>query len=172
MSLFELIAEWLRPYLDCLPTVAHRPAANEWMVVDGPCRLRESRWFQPYIPAVTHIAYLPKEEKTADLGVQRITSKCGQTVIVNATARLRVVDPILTRDTVGEEDWLEAAAMELRAFIKSLVHGHQYHDVYERFEGDAPWDDAIESRLSCIGVECTVFTVEDFQPCGSISLVQ
>ena len=115
MSIFDILGEWIQPYLDLLPTVARRPASNEWMVVDGLFGVKESRWARLHIPAITHVEYFPSHEVPIDIGVQKLMDGACRPVLINCTARVCIADAVLCRESVGAEDWQEAAAQEGRS---------------------------------------------------------
>lgn len=171
MSLFELFSSFLQPLFDLVPRLARRPQSNEQLVID-------SWWTGPrtsvlpvlHCPALTPVQYFPKCEVPIDCGLQRMTTADDSPVALNATCRIKVVDPILCRDRVGEE-WEEAAAMVIRSIVCELVNGHNLSHLYSLFADNAGWDDA-NDELTYLGCELTFLCVEDFQQIIPISILR
>lgn len=168
MALSELFAEFLSPFLALLPRVAHRPPTNQWMVVD--------RWFGSsrqsenpivYCPSLTHVEYLPKHEVELDCGVQKVTTADWVPLGINATARVKIVDPVLLRYEAGgmgegdEPAWESIACQICRAFTCSIVQGHNVSQVQDLLcEIDTL---ELEVDLTSIGLDLVAFKVEDLQ---------
>lgn len=170
MSLFDLVGSFLEPLLDLFPRLARRPQSNEFLVVDsvitGP---RTSGLPVLHCPAFTPVQYFPRCEVPIDCGLQRMTTADDSPVAVNATCRVKVIDPILCRDRVGE-DWEEAAAMIVRSVVCDLVSGHNLSHLYSLFADNSGWDEA-NDELQYLGCELSFLCVEDFQQIIPISVL-
>ena len=162
MSLLDLLSSFLQPIFDLVPRIARRPTSYEWMVVDSwikGVRLSESP--RLHCPAVTHIEYMPACEIPIDCGIQRITTADNISVIVNATCRITIEDPILCRDKVSEE-WEEASAMIARSHVCDFVSGHNWSHL-PNLSIDKVGIEQIEEDLAEMGIAISVFKVEDLQ---------
>ena len=170
MSLLDLFATFLQPIFDLVPRVARRPASNEWMIVDG--LIRGVRiGYRPLLhcPAVCHVVYFPSCEIPIDCGIQRVTTADGCSIVINATCRIIIADPILARDKVDEQ-YEEAAAMIARSHICDLASGHNFSHVIELVQ-ESVCTEAISDDLAEMGMELIAFKVEDLQrviPIGSV----
>lgn len=173
-SLFDLLAQFLEPFLDAIPRIARRPASTEWMVIDtwlrGP---RECRVPRLYVPLIDHVEYLPSTLQTIDCGLQRATTADGTAVAINATIRYSIVDPVLTRSILGQ-DWEEVVAQAVRADVCAAVMDHNYDHLKDIFAGvqDCIVCDDLYQFLDNCGIELQNFTVEDFQQVLSLSVLQ
>ena len=168
MALSELIAEFLSPFLELLPRVAHRPQSNQWMVIDPLIYPpRESVRPQLYIPTLTHIEYLPKHEVEIDCGVQKVSTADWIPLGINATARVRIADPVQVRHEIGgagdgeEEAWTTIVSQICRAFTCSIVQGHNLGQVQDMLTDIDTAE--LETDLYYLGVELVAFRVEDIQ---------
>ena len=160
MSLSEVIAGVVQPLFDLMPQIHHRPASNEWGVVDS--WLRTPRLFSGpmlHVPAVTHIEIYPRTENTIDTGLQSLTTADGKTVAVNATAIVRVVDPLQLREVSNVDGWPEWVAMNIRSCVQDIVSGHGWEYTLRRgaefVEADA------YHPLGCAGIELLQLVLED-----------
>jgi len=171
MSLFDLISGLLEPFFALVPRIAHRPQTNEWLVVD--------RWFghtkqtvNPvvYIPALTHVEYLPKNEIPIDCGLQRVTTADDLSVAVNATAVIRIIDPVLCREKAAE-GYEELSSIYIRGVVCDLISGHNWSYLGELLEKDRYFDE-IHAELDYYGIELVAFQVEDLQQVIPLSLLQ
>ena len=171
MSLFDLLGSLLEPLFDLVPRLARRPASNEWMVVDsllsGP---RESERPALHIPAITPVDYLPKHQIPIDCGLQRVTTADGKSVAINATARIRIWEPILCRNEVAE-DWQEAAAMIIRSHVCEISSSHNWSHLQDLWL-DGEGFEAIDDELQHFGVSLEFFRVEDSQEAFPLSILQ
>lgn len=170
MTLTSLLADFIQPYLDLLPRVASRPPSNEWLIVDsiikGP-RVRYSPVL--YVPSLTHIDYLPKREVPIDCGIQRLSTADGHAVGVNATAIVRIADPITCRDRLGE-DWEEGVAIHIRADVCEMVTGHNLSHLQDVLSENQAW--TFEDDLLHYGIETVRFRIEDLQSVLALSILQ
>jgi len=170
MNLFELLSNFLEPFLELVPRLARRPAANEWMVIDSPFGVRLGTLPILYVPFITHIEYFPKHSLPIDCGLQRATTADSSPVAVNATAMVSISDAILCRERVGEE-YEEAAAMAIRSVVCEVVMGHNFSHVTELWlDGEGELE--IDHLLAELGMELDVFRVEDMQCVIPVSLLQ
>ncbi len=170
MSLSELFSGVLQPLFDLLPQIHARPASNEWGVADP--WIGEPRMFTgPYIhiPASTHIEIYTKTEFTIDTGLQSLTTADGKTVSVNATAIIRVVDPLLLRTVSNYHGWAEWCAMHIRACVQDVITGHKWtqsvNQAAEFIEEDS------YHPLASAGVELIQLVLEDATECIPIRLL-
>ena len=160
MSLSELISSVAQPLLDLLPQVHSRPASNEWGV-------RDSLWGKPktfrgpllHIPAITHVEIYNSTEFTIDTGLQSLTTADGKTVAVNATAIVKVSDPLLLRTVTSYDGWAEWAAMNIRACVQDTVTGHGWEYTLRR-GAEFIEEDSYNPLLSA-GIELIQLVLED-----------
>ena len=166
MSLLELIGSFLEPFLDLVPRIAYRPASNQYMVVD--------RWYGGvkvstvpvlHCPMLTHVEYFPRWEEAIDCGVQKLTTSCGKPVIVNATARVLIIDPIQLRAKAGTE-WSETVAMQMRARVCEFARSKD--EVSS--ECDSCLSGQIAEDLIYFGIELAQFQIEDAQEVMALSI--
>ena len=171
MSLFDLISGLLEPFFALVPRIAHRPQTNEWLVID--------RWFghtkqtvNPvvFIPALTHVEYLPKNEIPIDCGLQRVTTADDKSVAVNATSVIKITDPVLCRDRAAE-GYEELSSIFIRGVVCDLISGHNWSHLSELIERDTYFDE-IHAELEYYGIELVSFQVEDLQQVIPLSLLQ
>ena len=169
MGLFELLAEFLKPLLDLFPRVAHRPAINEFLVID--------RWFgvtsvasNPvvYSPAFTHVEYYPKRFVPIDCSAQKLTTSDNKAVIVNATMVVQIVDPVRVRESVGE-DWEEYLSMMVREEVCSVTQKELAKDLPAGYEDCFKYPQ-LAVDMDRIGVQLCAVRVEDFQVARSVSV--
>ena len=170
MSLLDLLATFLQPIFDLVPRIARRPASNEWMVVDSWLRgVNVKTRPRLHCPALTHVEYLPSCEIPIDCGIQRITTADGLSVVVNATCRILIEDPILCRDKVSEE-WEEASAMIVRSHLCDIISGHNFGYLPDLNIEHVGIED-IQHDLVEMGIALTVLKVEDLQQVIAIGTV-
>ena len=171
MNLFELISSLLEPFFALVPRITHRPQTNEWLVID--------RWFghvrqavqpQIYIPAVTHIEYIPKHEIPIDCGLQRVTSADDKPVAVNATAVIKIIDPVLCRDRAAQ-GYEELCSLFIRGVVCDLISGHNWSYLQELLDRDECFNE-IHEKLDYYGIELVSFQVEDMQQVIPLSILQ
>ena len=170
MSLSELISGALQPVLDLLPQVHARPASNEWGVADS--WLGGVRTFSgPYlhIPATTHVEIYPKAEVPVDTGLQTLTTADRKTVAVNATAIVRITDPVYLRASVGVEEWETWVAMRIRGCVQEVVTGHNW--AYTLDKGECFIEELAYSELYAFGVEVERLVLEDVTECIPLRLL-
>jgi hypothetical protein len=170
MSLFDLFATFLQPIFDLVPRIARRPASNEWMIVDSwIAGVRVKTKPRLHCPAFTHVEYFPACEVPIDCGIQRITTADGASVIVNATCRIVIEDPIVCREKVDEE-YEEAAAMIVRSHVCDLISGHNWTHLPDICSDKMETND-MAADLIQMGISLTTFKVEDLQqvfPVGTV----
>ncbi len=169
MSIFELLSNFLEPFLELIPRLAKRPAANEWMVVDSIFGVRRGTLPVIYVPSLTHIDYFPRHSLPIDCGLQRATTADGVPIAINATAVIRISDPVLCREVVGDS-YEEAASMAIRHVVCSMAMEHNLTHVAELWIDGAGEDEMAESTED-FGVELVVFRVEDLQQIIPLSLL-
>jgi hypothetical protein len=169
MSLFELLSNFLEPFLELFPRVARRPAANEWMVIDSPWGVRIGSLPILYIPTLSHVEYYPKHALPIDCGLQRVTTADGKKVAINATALIEIVDPVVLRLAVGGEHE-EASAMSIRHAVCETAMGHNLSHLIAMWQEGEGFDDVSEYLYS-IGIELSVVKVEDLQSVIPLSLL-
>ncbi len=160
MSLSELISSVAQPVLDLLPQVHARPASNEWGVADS--WLGGIRTFRgPYlhIPATTHVEIYPKAEVPVDTGLQTLTTADSKTVAVNATAIVKITDPVYLRSTVGVEEWETWIAMRIRGCVQETITGHNWS--YSLDKGEDLIEEMAYSELHAFGIEVERVVLED-----------
>ena len=171
MSLFDLISGLLEPFFDLVPRIAHRPQSNEWMILD--------RWFRPiveskipriFIPAITHVEYIPKNEIPIDCGLQRVTTADDEPVAVNATAIIKIVNPILCRDKAAE-GYEEVTSLLIRGVVCDLIGGHNWSHLGELIE-DGSYFDEVYHELEYYGIELVSLQVEDLQVVIPLSILR
>ena len=133
------------------------------MVVDGLFGVKESRWARLHIPAITHVEYFPSHEVPIDIGVQKLMDGACRPVLINCTARVCIADAVLCRESVGAEDWQEAAAQVIRARI---VHCLRSRTTLVEMTA------AEEEALLHMGIDLTLFQVEDWQQTKSLTITQ
>lgn len=170
MNLLDLFATFLQPIFDLIPRIARRPASNEWMIVDSWLRGVNVRT-RPrlHCPALTHVEYFPACEIPIDCGIQRITTADGLSVVVNATCRIVIDDPVVCREKVSEE-YEEAAGMIVRSHICDIVSGHNWSYLPDlNIEKVGSTD--IQDDLMQIGISLSVFKVEDLQQVFAVGSV-
>lgn len=160
MSLSELISGVLQPLFDLMPQVHARPASNEFGVID-------SVWSDPktfrgpklFVPALSHIEIYNSTEFTIDTGLQSLTTADGKTVAVNATAIVKVFDPLLLRSVSSYEGWAEWAAMNIRACVQDTVSGHGWEYTLRR--GSEFIEEDAYHPLNAAGIELLQLVLED-----------
>ena len=160
MGLSEVVASLLQPLFDLIPQIHHRPASNEWGVVDS--WMREPRLFEGpclHIPALSHVEVYPKTEYTIDTGLQSLTTANGKTVAVNATAIVKIVDPLLLRSVTNVDGWAEWAAMNIRSCVQDTVSGHGWDYTLRR--GAEFIEEDSYHPLACAGIELLQLVLED-----------
>ena len=160
MSLSEVVASIIEPLFNLMPQIHHRPASNEWGVVDS--WLREPRLFSGpllHIPAITHVEIYNNTEFTIDTGLQSLTTANGKTVAVNATAIVKVVDPLLLRTVTSYHGWAEWAAMNIRSCVQDTVTGHGWEYTLRR--GAEFVEEDAYHPLSSAGIELIQLVLED-----------
>ena len=170
MSLLDLLATFLQPIFDLVPRIARRPASNEWMVVDSwlsGVNVRQRP--RLHCPALTHVEYLPSWEIPIDCGIQRITTADGISVVVNATCRIVIEDPIVCRDMVSEE-WEEASAMIVRSHLCDIISGHNFRYLPD-IDIEHVGINEIKQDLLDMGIDLTVLKVEDLQKVTAFGVV-
>ena len=167
MSLSELISSAVQPILDLMPQVHARPASNQWAVADSWLK-GVSIFTGPYvhIPATTHIEIYPKCEIPIDTGLQTLTTADGKTVAINATAIVKIVDPIHMRGSVSEESWEEWLAMRVRGCVQEVVTGHNWAYVLDK--GESFIEELAYGELYTFGIELERLVLEDI--CETFSL--
>ena len=167
MGISELISGFLQPVFDLLPRMSARPADNEWGIVDS--------WFSGvrqfsgpvlHVPVVTHVEYIPKCEIPIDTGLQTLTTADRKTVAVNATAIVRVVDPVFLRANVEVDRWEEWAAMRVRGCVQEVVTGHNWSYVLDK--GENFIEELAYGELYAFGIELERLVLEDI--CETFSL--
>lgn len=170
MNLLDLFATFLQPIFDLVPRIARRPASNEWMIVDSWLRgVNVRKRPRLHCPALTHVEYFPACEVPIDCGIQRITTADGLSVVVNATCRIVIDDPVVCREKVSEE-YEEAAGMIVRSHICDIVSGHNWSYLPDlNIEKVGSTD--IQDDLLQIGISLTVFKVEDLQQVFAVGSV-
>lgn len=170
MSLLDLLSSFLQPIFDLVPRIARRPTSYEWMIVDSWIKgVRLSKSPRLHCPALTHVEYIPSCEIPIDCGIQRITTADNFSVVVNATCRIVIEDPILCRDRVADE-WEEASAMIARSHVCDIISGHNWSHLPDLCV-DRVVSEQINQDLAAIGICISVFKVEDLQqviPIGTI----
>lgn len=165
MSLFDLVSEFLQPFLDAFPRFCRRPASYEFLVCDSPINGACVRyWPVLHSPLVTHVEYYPRFEHAIDCGIQKLETAKDQAVVVNATMRVTIFDPIQLRMKAGHESWEETVSMIARSYVCDAVA-----------ETDGPIDIAavkktMEAELAYLGIEVVAFKIEDFQKVLAISI--
>ena len=160
MSLSELISGALQPVLDLLPQVHARPASNEWGVADswlGGVRTFSGPFL--HIPATTHVEIYPKAEGPVDTGLQTLTTADGKTVAVNATAIIRITDPVYLRASVGVEEWETWVAMRIRGCVQEMITGHNWS--YSLDRGEDLIEEMAYAELHAFGIEVERVVLED-----------
>ena len=159
MSLSELISGVLQPLFDLMPQVHQRPASNEWGVVDHPWRTPKTfRGPMVFVPCVTHVLILPAHEIPIDTGLQTLTSFDGKTVAVNATTILTITDPVLLRETAGD-DWEEYCSMRIRGIVCDIVTTHKWSQSLRQAAEFIEYDSAVD--LLAVGIEVKQVVLED-----------
>lgn len=169
MSIFELLSNFLEPFLELIPRLARRPAGNEWMVVDSIFGVREGNLPVLYVPSLTHIEYFPSCSLPIDCGLQRATTADNMPVAINATAVVRITDPVLCRSEVGGS-YEEAASMAIRHVVCEMVMGHNFSHVTELCM-DGSGEEEMAVALEEIGIELAAFRIEDLQQIIPISVL-
>ena len=170
MSLSELISGALQPVLDLLPQVHARPASNEWGVADS--WLGGVRTFSgPYlhIPATTHVEIYPKYEVPVDSGLQTLTTADSKTVAINATAIIRITDPVYLRSAVGVEEWETWTAMRIRGCVQEMITGHNWS--YSLDKGEDLIEEMAYSELHAFGIDVERVVLEDITECIPLRLL-
>lgn len=167
MALLELLSEFLQPLLDLVPRMSHRPASNEFMVYDGPVNgVSVKRWPVVYFPIVSHVEYYPRNEHPIDCGIQKLTDHENEPVIVNATMRIKIDDPVQLRQKAGSETWEECIAMIARAAVCDAVWAHGTEGIHEEVAKVIRWE------LATLGVDIAKFKIEDTQFVFPISVTE
>lgn len=169
MTIGELLSQVLQPIFDLLPQVARRPLSNEQGVRDALGSVRRFWWPQLHIPAVTHIEYWPKHIVSIDLGLQTLTTADGKSIAVNATAMVRVGDPIALREFASAETWEETVAMLVRGSLSDIVMGHNLSDVIDR--GEELLESEVWEDLYTWGVTIRSVVLEDLTECWPIRVM-
>ena len=170
MSLSEVVASIIEPLFDLMPQIHHRPASNQFGVVDG-------IWSKPktfrgpllHIPALTHVELYPSYEVPIDTGLQTLTSFCGKTVAVNATTILTVTDPILLRSVAGDE-WQEYASMRIRGIVCDIITGHKWSQSLRQAAEFIEFDAAAD-LIEC-GIEVQQVVLEDMTETVPVRIFQ
>lgn len=144
--MLELLQNFLQPVLDFVPRVSHRPAANEFCVIDGPLGVRETKWPVLHAPILTHVEYYPINPVAVDLEIQTLTTADPVELTLNATTTIVVEDPISLRMQCGSDHWVAIAAVAMRAEISRLaVENTKEHFVELIRSGEL--EDAISQKL-------------------------
>ena len=171
MSLSEVIASVIEPLFDLMPQVHHRPATNQFGVADS--WGREPRLFSGpllHIPAVTHVEIYPASEWTLDTGLQSLTTADRKLVSVNATAIVRISEPLQLRTVSNVDGWHEWVAMTIWACVQEVISDHNWSqsltNASEMIEEDA------YHPLSLAGVELIQLVLEDSTECFPVRLLQ
>lgn len=112
-------------------------------------------------PAITHIEYWPGQELlvSIDLGMQTLTTADGHSIAVNATAMVRVGNPIKFRDFASAETWEETTAMLVRGALSDIAMGHNLSDVIER--GEELLEMQVWNELHDWGISIRSIVLED-----------
>ena len=122
-----------------------------------------------HCPSLTHVEYLPSCEIPIDCGIQRITTADGLSVVVNATCRILIEDPIVCRDKVSDE-WEEASAMIVRSHLCDIISGHNFGYLPDLNIEHVGMED-IQQDLVEMGIALTVLKVEDLQQVIAVGTV-
>ena len=171
MSLFDLISGLLEPFFDLVPRIAHRPQSNEWMVVDRMFgHVKVIARPRLYIPALTHVEYLPKQEIPIDCGLQRVTTADDEPVAVNATAIIKITDPVLCRDKAAE-GYEEVTSLLIRGVVCDLIGGHNWSYLGQLIS-EGSYFNEVYSELEYYGIELVSLQVEDLQVVIPLSVLR
>ena len=155
MNLLDLLAEFLRIFVDLIPRFEQRAWSTHWMVVDsfliGPhiaCRRPVLVW-----PIMDGVQYWPNTEQTVDLDAQTVTTSDEVTLTVNTQLTYLITDPLAARAAWGDE---EAVAERIGAVVRNAVEyvhsGANWEDI--RIGMDHDWViDEVRDYLSDRGVK-------------------
>ena len=171
MSLSELISGVLQPVFDLMPQINARPATTEWGVADswlGGVRTFTSPYL--HIPATTHVEIWPKAEVTIDSGLQTLMTADGKIVSVNATAIVRVTDPIHLRQFVSHEEWEVWVSMRVRGCVQEVLTGHNLSYILDKGEGFI--EELVYGELYAFGIDTERVVLEDLAEVLTIRLLQ
>jgi hypothetical protein len=172
VGLSELISSIVQPLFDLLPRITARPATNEYAVVDS--------WFfgvkeftapRIFLPVMTHIEYYPKAEHPIDTGLQSLTTSCGKSVCVNATAIVKVVDPILLRERVASDSWEHWVSMIIRKHVRACaISSDGWAEFVESGDQSVEWE--VQEELLYAGVELSQIVLEDSTEAFPVRILQ
>ena len=171
MSLSELVSGILQPVFDLMPQVHARPTTTEWGIADswlGGVRVFTGPYL--HVPATTHCEIYPKVEVPIDTGLQTLTTADGKTVSVNATAIVKIVDPIHLRASVSHAEWEVWLSMRVRGCVQEVVTGHNWQYILDKGEGFI--EELVYSELYAFGVEVERVVLEDLAEALTIRLLQ
>ena len=163
MSLLDVLGSVLESFLDLIPRVCHRPAANEFLVIDSPYSVRETRYPQLYVPALTHCEYYPAVSTPIDCGIQSAITADNQTISLSISAVVRIFDPLTLRSEVQSEDWEALLSLLIRRRVLEEAYGlnlGQFRDSAHQFIKSDLTDDLCE-----YGVDLESLTIEDLVVC-------
>lgn len=159
MSLSVIIAEVVSAITDLIPRVTHRPASNQWLVLD--------RWYAKprtctfpavFIPVLTHAEYYPKAGVFINPDVQTLTTSDGVCCVVNTGAVVSVYDPLALRQYFAEEDWEDGIGL----IIRSRVAAHHCERLWsECTEQEDILEQGLVETLYLYGIDLVSFAVED-----------
>ena len=125
--MFSLLSEFLQPWADLIPRFSHRPSTVEWCIWDsmvfGP---RVTRYPVLHFPALTPIEYYPSTPFPIDLEVQTLRTADGHEITINASIMVVINDPIVMRECIGYEEYVNNISMEARAVIHEFISGHNH----------------------------------------------
>ena len=161
--LFDVIGAVLESFFDLIPRVCHRPAANEYLVVDTPYGVKETRYPQLYVPAISHCEYYPSVSTPIDCGIQSGITADNQSVSLSVSITVSIFDPLALRTHVQHEDWQAYVSLIVRKSVLRELYGlnlDQFRDSAHQFiKSD------VSSDLGEIGVELESLVIEDFISC-------
>ncbi len=114
--MFEMLANFLEPYLDLFPRFYRRPASNEFCVLDDIIgEPREIRRPVFTAPVLSHVEFYPATPFPIDLENQTL-GPYGQEITINAAIMVEIQDPVAMRDLIGDE-WVSCISQAARASI-------------------------------------------------------
>ena len=160
MSLSELISGVLEPVFDLLPRFGRRPTTNEF-------GLRDSWFFGVkvfkgpllHIPIMTQVEYYSRVQYPLDTGLQSLTTVCGKSVTVNATAIITVTDPIVLRNTVDVDEWEPLVSMKIRSVVREVVSEYNWSHLMEAAREIL--ESELWGELEILGIELNQVVLED-----------
>ena len=159
MSLFDVLGQVLESVFDLIPRVCHRPAANEFLVVDTTFGVKETRYAQFYVPALSHVEYYPAASHPIDCGIQSAITADNQTISLSISATVRIFDPLTLRSEVAADDWESLISLLIRRRVLEEAYGlnlGQFRDSAHQFIVSD-----LSTDLGEYGIELESLTIED-----------